>query len=44
MSYTRRVLTAMRGETEYSPEDIAAITHLRPEDAGRCLHELAKGG
>lgn len=44
MSYVTRVMTAMREGREYSPGDIAAITHLTERDAGQCLHQLCKGG
>jgi len=44
MSYIARVLQAMNYELEYSPGDIAVITHLQEQDAAKCLHELAKGG
>jgi len=44
MSYTSRVLIAMREGQEYSPSEIATITKIQEDDVGKSLHLLSKGG
>lgn len=44
MSYTSRVLTAMRFDQPYAVSDIAAITHIDEKAVSDCLHLLTKGG
>lgn len=44
MSYANRILTAMRYNREYSPVELAAMTHIDLREISRLLKMGVRGG
>lgn len=44
MSCIHRINTAMKAGREYSPEELAVITHIPAYEVSRCLRLLEGGG
>lgn len=44
MSYVNRILSAMRYNQEYTPDEVAAITHVDRYETSKALKLLAQGG
>lgn len=44
MSYVNRILSAMRYDQEYTPDEVAAITHVDRYETFKALKLLSQGG
>ena len=44
MSYTKRLMQAVDFNREYSPTQLASMTHIEPEEVSRALGMLCSGG